>query len=343
MNRRNLSQHHCELIQAAWRLSSRRSPEYYPGHPSTEALALNERAKIMYNTDLLTRIDTQTPNIPPDRVPNFSYCLSAKEVITGIYRSGDVYITNEKDIPFITSAFSDTIIQKRKLLKYIVTRTQKYSSHTEWSAHGCKLLMPIFNSFKKTSSVPKLLKYTKQVYDTIPCNYKMHQLKGEHPDPCSTCTAKEIETPEHVLYCSSSSRKSVRTHILSSIDAWIDNTRMTAHTQAHLRQLSQILKAQRYDINRRGIWTGRPHNEILTRSQNYVKLTLQNQGNNISLNRKVIVAFHIKLIKASQLLWRLRCFEVNTTSSQQQKLNELTNANEILDYMRESQEINGKG
>ncbi len=124
IHRRNLSQHHCELIQAAWRLSSRRAPEYYPGHPSPEAIALNERAKIMYNTDLLTRYDTQKPNIPPDRVPNFSYCLSAREVITGIYRTGDVYITNDKDIQFITSAFSDNIIQKRKLLKYIVMRTK---------------------------------------------------------------------------------------------------------------------------------------------------------------------------------------------------------------------------
>ncbi len=190
--------------------------------------------------------------------------------------------------------------------------------------------------------VSSYLKYTKQVYDTFPCNYKLHQINEEHPETCSTCTANTIETPEHVLYCPSSTRKCVRNHLLSSIDAWIDNTRMNAHTLTHLRKLSQILRAQQYDIPRRGIWTGRPHIEIVSRCQKYVKLTLQNQDSSISLNRKVIVTFHTKLIKASQLLWRLRCFEVNATNSQQQKLNELRNANDVLEYMRESQQTTGK-
>jgi hypothetical protein len=235
---------------------------------------------------------------------------------------------------------SDNIIQNRKLLKCIVTRTKKYNSHTDWSAHGFKLLLPIFKSLRKISSMPKLLKYTKQVYDTFPCNYKVHKLNEEHSETCSTCTADVIETPEHVLYCPTSTRKCVRNHLLSSIDAWIENTRMNAHTQTHLRKLSQILRAQQYDIPRRGIWTGRPHIEIVSRCQKYVKLNFQNQD--ISLNCKVIVTFHTKLIKASHLFWRLRCFEVNATKSQQQKLNKLRNANDVLEYMRDSQQITGK-
>jgi hypothetical protein len=195
---------------------------------------------------------------------------------------------------------------------------------------------------KKTSSMPKLLKYTKQVYDTISCNYKKHQLNEEHPETCSTCMENAIESPEHVIYCSSPSRKCVRNHLLSSIDAWVDHTQMNAPTQAHIRKLSQILRAQRYDITRRGIWTGRPHNEIISRSQQYVKQTIAHQEQSVSLNRKVIVTFHTKLIKAAHLLWRLRCFEVNATSIQQHRLTEIRNANGILEYMRDSQQPTGK-
>ena len=175
------------------------------------------KRQTFYNDDLQSPL---TCSQDESQMEYTTYLGTGRELLRGMYRTGDVYIADSSGTPLVKTAVSESAAQKLQINKYCIDRTVRYASYTNWTLHEVGLLKPIFNQLRRKNSTRTLITYTKQLNEIMPTQYRLHKMKAAVSPKCVCCPMEVRETPEHVLYCMSVSRVLLRDHIIHRLQHW---------------------------------------------------------------------------------------------------------------------------
>ena len=334
-NIRDVTRPYGDVLRCVWRTPHRNTLRYAPGHPK-KGQVMDAPQKTMNAADYLSRHVESKDSRFMEVFPKNIYHVTAAEILHGMYQIGDVYITDEKNIPFVKSVFSDTTCQRLQFRKYCHTRVNKYKSHTNWHTCEGNIVPQMFNHLRRSTGLKSLITFTKQIYETFLTSYKQHQRNNTISEQCCCCPDRPTENAEHILYCSSIPRRMLRDAGISEIRHWVNTCGgMNERTSQLLNFLLDIIDLPEYPYSRRGLWTGLPQNRILQEAREYLSTTANWKIHHQKINSRAIMQFHIALLKHATTLWKLRCLECNATDQQREVMLKITTVTALREFMFE--------